>query len=181
MTYGEKKSTTIDTGQQVQGFRADRLRALRAEKGVELREVATALGVHRAALSKWEHGKARQQAKNMSKLAAYYGISVEDLYGTDSSNTSSDLQHDGGSAKVAAELLGEIIRPINMALEQLSARVSENAESIQRAYGGFTPHLEQFHKALGSMSDRLEAVERRVTALEQRSAWRVESKERKKR
>lgn len=47
------------------------------------REVANALGVKNAAVSKWEHGLAKPRASLLPKIAKLYGCSIDDLLADD--------------------------------------------------------------------------------------------------
>ena len=64
---------TIDT--------ANRLVALRRERGLSQEELASQLGVSRQAISKWERGEASPDVDNLIGLARFYGVSVDELLG----------------------------------------------------------------------------------------------------
>lgn len=60
---------------------ADRLRALRAKKGVSQDVVAEACDLSRVALTRYESGARIPVAGNVAKLASYYGVTVDYLLG----------------------------------------------------------------------------------------------------
>lgn len=62
---------------------ADRLRALRAKKGVSQDVVAEACDLSRVALTRYECGARVPIAGNVAKLASYYGVTVDYLMGVE--------------------------------------------------------------------------------------------------
>jgi len=60
---------------------ANRLAALRKEKGISQEELAEKLGVSRQAVSKWENGESSPDTDNLIALADIYGISLDELLG----------------------------------------------------------------------------------------------------
>jgi transcriptional regulator with XRE-family HTH domain len=63
----------------MQGSLAEKLRVLRARMGLSLTEAASHAGVTRDTLSDLEHGKRHPYMPTLSKIAAGYGIPVEEL------------------------------------------------------------------------------------------------------
>jgi transcriptional regulator with XRE-family HTH domain len=63
----------------MQGSLAEKLRVLRARMGLSLTEAASRAGVTRDTLSDLEHGKRHPYMPTLSKIAAGYGVPVEDL------------------------------------------------------------------------------------------------------
>jgi transcriptional regulator with XRE-family HTH domain len=63
----------------MQGSLAEKLRVLRARMGLSLTEAATRAGVTRDTLSDLEHGKRHPYMPTLSKIAAGYGVPVEEL------------------------------------------------------------------------------------------------------
>lgn len=62
----------------------NRLKLLRYERGVELTEVAEAVGVNRQTLGRLEAGSTVQPNASTAKaLADYYGLTVAELLGVD--------------------------------------------------------------------------------------------------
>lgn len=58
---------------------ANRLVALRRERGLTQEGLAAALGVSRQAVSKWERAEASPDTDNLLALSQLYGISLDDL------------------------------------------------------------------------------------------------------
>jgi transcriptional regulator with XRE-family HTH domain len=63
----------------MQGSLAEKLRVLRARMGLSLTEAAARAGVTRDTLSDLEHGKRHPYMPTLSKIAAGYGVPVEEL------------------------------------------------------------------------------------------------------
>ena len=58
-----------------------RYKTARLRSRLTIQEVADALGVHRNAIYKWEHGKAKPRSDNLMALANLYGCAPEYLTG----------------------------------------------------------------------------------------------------
>lgn len=58
---------------------ANRLAALRREKGYSQESLARQLGVSRQAVSKWERGEAAPEMENLILLAGLFGVSLDTL------------------------------------------------------------------------------------------------------
>ena len=72
---------------------ADRLRELRAQKGVNQDTVAEACGISRVGLARYETNQRIPQVKIAARLADYYGVSVHYLLGEeDTKKESSQAQ-----------------------------------------------------------------------------------------
>ena len=65
----------------MQGSLARRLRVLRAEQGLTLRQAADRVHVRPATLSDIEHGRSQPHDVTLAKIAKGYGVPVEDLLG----------------------------------------------------------------------------------------------------
>jgi transcriptional regulator with XRE-family HTH domain len=63
----------------MQGSLAEKLRVLRARRGLSLTEAAGRAGITRDTLSDLEHGKRHPYMPTLSKIAAGYGVPVEEL------------------------------------------------------------------------------------------------------
>lgn len=55
------------------------LKRLIKEKGKTQSEVAIHLGVHQTLISQWCHGKTRPSIFEVSKLATFLGVSIEEI------------------------------------------------------------------------------------------------------
>ena len=62
---------------------SDRLRDLRAQKGASQDEVAEACDMSRVALARYETGTRIPRAEYVSRLADFYGVTVDYLMGRD--------------------------------------------------------------------------------------------------
>ena len=60
---------------------AERLKALRTEKGVGQNKLAKDIEVSNASISYWENGKQEPSAQALFKLANYYEVSVDYILG----------------------------------------------------------------------------------------------------
>lgn len=60
---------------------SQRLRELRAERGVGQVELAARLGVSKGVISLWENGKREPTLGNIVALAKYFGVSSDYLIG----------------------------------------------------------------------------------------------------
>ena len=58
---------------------ANRLTALRKQRGLSQEQLAEKLGVSRQAVSKWERAEASPEIENLSSLAKLYGITIDEL------------------------------------------------------------------------------------------------------
>lgn len=59
---------------------SERLLQLRGEREVSQIELAEALNVSRQAVSRWETGQSTPSAEKLQFLAAYYGITIDELF-----------------------------------------------------------------------------------------------------
>lgn len=60
---------------------ANQIKILRKAKGVTQEEIGTALGLSYQAISKWENGTALPDVQMIPKIAEYFGISIDELFG----------------------------------------------------------------------------------------------------
>lgn len=58
-----------------------RLRRLREERGLTRIEVSTAIGAHKNSLERWELGLHLPGPFMVKRLAAFYGVTLEDILG----------------------------------------------------------------------------------------------------
>ena len=72
----------------------NRIRELRAEKGVTLTELEDSTGLSTSAVSQYENGNRKPKIENWQKLADYFGVSVGYLQGIEERfEPTSDLGH----------------------------------------------------------------------------------------
>lgn len=62
-------------------FMANQIKILRKAKGVTQEEMGTALGISYQAISKWENDTALPDIQMIPKIAKYFGISIDELFG----------------------------------------------------------------------------------------------------
>lgn len=66
------------------------LKERRLQAGLRQDDIAKALEVDQAAVSRWESGETRPVRKYRAKLAAFYGVTVDDLLSADQTKEVSD-------------------------------------------------------------------------------------------
>ena len=58
---------------------SEKLKQLRSQKGVSQTQLAADIHISRSAVAKWENGLGMPNDASLQLLAAYFGVSVEDL------------------------------------------------------------------------------------------------------
>ncbi len=58
----------------------EKIRELRKLRNITQRELGIALLVSSQAVSKWESGKTTPDIENLPKIAAFFGVSIDDLF-----------------------------------------------------------------------------------------------------
>jgi TPR repeat protein/DNA-binding XRE family transcriptional regulator len=86
----------------------DNIKRLRTEKNLTQKEVANAAGVSTRAVSKWECGKAYPDITLLPTLAAYFGVTADELLGTAQSAAKSNAKPAVTLDAGATELLKNI-------------------------------------------------------------------------
>lgn len=72
----------------------NRIRELRAEKGVTLTELEDSTGLSTSAVSQYENGNRKPKIETWQKLADYFGVSVSYLQGIEAkAGSTSELEH----------------------------------------------------------------------------------------
>lgn len=72
----------------------NRIRELRAEKGVTLTELEDSTGLSTSAVSQYENGNRKPKIETWQKLADYFGVSVGYLQGIEAkTEPTSELEH----------------------------------------------------------------------------------------
>ena len=72
-----------------------RLKELRKEKGLSQKELAAYLGISNAAYSLYERGDREPNISTLMKIANYYGVTVDELLGTDNTASTIAAHFDG--------------------------------------------------------------------------------------
>lgn len=60
---------------------AERLKELRAEKNLSLKQLEHLVGIDDSRLSRWENGQLQEIADDLIKLANFYSVSLDSLLG----------------------------------------------------------------------------------------------------
>lgn len=93
--FGIDANTLLD---QVSGeldefvVNANRIRSLRESRGLQQKEVAINLGISQPTVSDWEAGRKVPSAKSTIKLAKFFCVSVEYLFGEDTDQVCSEFE-----------------------------------------------------------------------------------------
>lgn len=105
---------------------AERLKALRKEKKITQSQVATAVGVKRAAISKYESGAITPSNEVMRKLSQYFGVSSSYLYGD------IDTPYPAGfKFKTIGKNLIEFMDEKNISIEELVSQSGLSEDDIR--------------------------------------------------
>lgn len=111
------------------GF-SDRLRALRAEKGMKQAELGTALGVSASAVGYWESGRNDPGIDIVTKLANYFGVSLDYMAGI------SDYRKVGVPAERLTEPLAILMRgDLKRLPPEAQNEIAEYIKLLQLKYG----------------------------------------------
>lgn len=62
---------------------SERIKRLRKNKGLKQQELAEILGIKRNTYSDWENGKTEPRFDNLVKLADFFNVSLDWLFGRD--------------------------------------------------------------------------------------------------
>src|SRR5215204_128748 len=116
-TCGTKRKV----GYMMQGSLAEKLRVLRARMGLSLTEAAARTGVTRDTLSDLEHGKRHPYMPTLAKIAAGYGVPVEELIEEPALAGKAEAPQESGQSETSTRTVEEF--------EQALARVLEPART----------------------------------------------------
>jgi|GEM_PF-6087125 len=103
----------------------DRLRDLRARKGLYQKELADLLGVARSTVAAWETGTKRPEGRTLERLADLYDVSVDYVLGRSEPGMDYDLLKVGLSQRLL--LFRE---RAGLTLKQLSAKTDIPVETL---------------------------------------------------
>ena len=84
----------------------NKIRELREASGKQQKDIAIDLGVSQPTVSDWENGRKIPSAKSTSKLADYFGVSIDYLLGRDEKDPPA-LVFESGHSKDAIEFAKE--------------------------------------------------------------------------
>lgn len=87
---------------------AQRLAAMRREKGYSQEELANRLGLSRQAVSKWERAESSPDTGNLIALADLYGVTLDELVRVDV-DISDDVRFEEADKEATAEVSADVI------------------------------------------------------------------------
>ena len=102
---------------------ADTIARLRKEKKMTQEELADFIGVTKASVSKWENGQSLPDILLLPQLAAFFGISLDDLFGYEPQLSKEQIQHlySGFTAAFAKRPFEEVFAEVRAAAKQYYA------------------------------------------------------------
>lgn len=148
------------------------LRVLRAKRGLEIQQVADALGVHREAYSQWERGIAIPQPENRKNVASFYGVTVEELMAENGGGQPEQAsQHEQRGEEIqmseALAMFRELIGPFmhsqtaaGTRLDELDRKVTVLAEAMVGGHGALRNEVETLGRRLAASEQRNDAIVR---------------------
>jgi len=117
---------------------------LRSERGMNQRELASILGVSNGAIGMWETGKREPDLDMVSKIAAYFNVSVDFLIGnTEPSCSTVPAVYCPEIAKRIAELASSSRRNINELRSSLKTQI----------LSGYCSNMDDFMQDVYAISD----------------------------
>jgi transcriptional regulator with XRE-family HTH domain len=72
----------------------ERIKELRTQKGMTQQELAQIIGITYTSISYWESGKSKPDIFQIQKLADYFNVTIDYIYGKDNDDLESKLQND---------------------------------------------------------------------------------------
>lgn len=108
---------------------AQRLAAMRREKGYSQEELANKLGLSRQAVSKWERAESSPDTGNLIALADLYGVTLDELVRVDV-DISDDVRFEEADKEQAVEATAEMLTAATESVAASTAR----AESAARVH-----------------------------------------------
>ena len=85
----------------------EQLRALRKRKGMTQAELAAWAGVHQAAENKWEHGVSEPPMETLTRMAAFFGVTMDTLCGYSPEETSDRQDNMAVMTRAFRQMTGE--------------------------------------------------------------------------
>ena len=107
----------------------NRIRELRRARGLSQQRLAEIVCVHQTAVSQWESGRTTPDLEIAQNLARFFGVTVDELLGCDTSRTPSGSRWIPVYGRVAAGIPIEAIEDI-IDEEEISAEMAKNGEYI---------------------------------------------------
>ena len=85
---------------------AEKIQKLRKERGLTQEQLAEQLFVSRTAVSKWETGRGTPSIESLQMIAKFYGITLDELLGTEEVITIAKNENKENISKFAAYMDG---------------------------------------------------------------------------
>jgi transcriptional regulator with XRE-family HTH domain len=113
-----------------------KLRVLRAERQLSLREASARTGVDKVSLSRFERGLVHPQDRTLAKIAKGYGVPVEELLEEPALAGKAEAPEAGRTDKEASvfDVVREAILRQDEENSQAAARAHESAPQMQVSY-----------------------------------------------
>ena len=108
---------------------AQRLAAMRREKGYSQEELANRLGLSRQAVSKWERAESSPDTGNLIALADLYGVTLDELVRVDV-DIADDVRFEEADKETVVEVTAETIT----AAAESAAATAARAEAVARVH-----------------------------------------------
>ena len=108
---------------------AQRLAAMRREKGYSQEELANRLGLSRQAVSKWERAESSPDTGNLIALADLYGVTLDELVRVDV-DIADDVRFEEADKETTVEVTAETIT----AAAESAAATAARAEAAARVH-----------------------------------------------
>lgn len=99
-----------------------KIRELRIERGIQQKELASKLGVPANTYNQWENGKRDPDYQNLSKIADYFGVSVDYLLGREETKKATDSVGDPNSTQLTNKDELDISKRLGAMLNDLTER-----------------------------------------------------------
>lgn len=106
---------------------AQRLAAMRREKGYSQEELANRLGLSRQAVSKWERAESSPDTGNLIALADLYGVTLDELVRVDV-DISDDVRFEEADKEATAEVSADVITAAAESVAASTARAEAAAQ-----------------------------------------------------
>ena len=102
---------------------AQRLAAMRREKGYSQEELANRLGLSRQAVSKWERAESSPDTGNLIALADLYGVTLDELVRVDV-DIADDVRFEEADKETTVEVTAETITAAAESAAATAARIT---------------------------------------------------------
>jgi transcriptional regulator with XRE-family HTH domain len=153
----------------MQGSLARRLRVLRAERGLTLRDAAEHVGIRAATLSDIEHGHTRPHDVTLAKIAKSYGVPLDELLEEPVSTGKGSAPPSEASAGISEvsdiEELGRMARDLKAEWSRLAA-YDRVVDLSREEYLETMRRLEEIEGTILAARDRAQALKKKLDEYE---------------